>query len=49
MHFCGDLLHDIPMYLMMVFPSIAAGIWWLRSKFLKKKNCSCDKVDHDHK
>lgn len=49
MHCCGNPLHDAPMFLMWAFPAITAGIWWLRSKFSKKKPCSCDNDDkHNH-
>ena len=35
MHFCGNPLHDAPLYAVMAIPFVAPVILWFRHKFLK--------------
>ena len=46
MHFCGNPLHDAPLYLMLALPFLAPAIMWLRSRW-RKPSCECGH-DHEH-
>lgn len=45
MHFCGNPLHDVPLYLLLALPFLAPAALWLRAKL--SKPCLCgDRHSH---
>lgn len=44
MHFCGNPLHDAPLYVLLALPFLAPVVVWLRSRW-QKSSCECG---HDH-
>lgn len=48
MHFCGNPLHDAPLYIMLALPWFAPIFLWIRSKLQRKCECG-EKHDHGEK
>jgi hypothetical protein len=46
-HFCGNPLHDIPLYLMLAAPFLAPIVLWLRAR-LSRCDCGHDHSDGSH-
>ena len=32
MHFCGNPLHDVPLYLLLALPFLTPVVMWIRAK-----------------